>query len=327
MAGILCLALALQDGVSQDTPRSLTDVKRLVDAGKLSEAGAILNELAVSSAEALHLRGVVFYRLRDFPRAIEAFVQSSAKETPGSPELKESLVLLGQSYFQSAKVPEAIAALEKAVAAGVRGNEVYYMLAMGHIQTGDAEKARRAVASLFVVEPESAAASLLSAQLMIRHEFEQAAVKELHRALRLDPAIPGAHYMLGQIAIFRGDIDLGIQELRQELSVNPNSSLAYYKMGDAFTRREEWDRAISFLQRAVWLNPDFSGPYILLGKAYLKKKDYADAEGMLRQAIRFDPQNYSAHYLLGQTLMESGKTEEGRRMLERSRQLRGNEIR
>ena len=42
----------------------------------------------------------------------------------------------------------------------------------GH-QTGEAEKARRAVASLFVVKPDSAAASLLTAKLMLRHEFER----------------------------------------------------------------------------------------------------------------------------------------------------------
>jgi hypothetical protein len=35
-----------------------------------------------------------------------------------------------------------------------------------------------------------------------------------------------------------------------------------------------------------------------------------------------DPQNYSAHYLLGQTLTAEGKTEEGRKMLERSQELR-----
>ena len=40
------------------------------------------------------------------------------------------------------------------------------------------------------------------------------------------------------------------------------------------------------------------------------------------QAIRMDPQNYSAHYLLGQVLMQSGRSEEGRRMLERSQELR-----
>ena len=50
--------------------------------------------------------------------------------------------------------------------------------------------------------------------------------------------------------------------------------------------------------------------------------EMANADGMLRQAIRLDPQNYSAHYLLGQTLIQDGKTDEGRKMLERSKELR-----
>jgi Flp pilus assembly protein TadD len=72
----------------------------------------------------------------------------------------------------------------------------------------------------------------------------------------------------------------------------------------------------------VWPNPDFSGPYILLGKAYLKKNELANAEGKLREAIRIDPQNSSTHYLLGQTLVQAGHSEQGRKMLERSQQLK-----
>jgi len=320
--GILALVIVLQSTAAQDAPGSLADAKRLVEAGRLDEARTLLTQTGDVSTEVMHLRGVVSYRLRDYPKAIEALLQASAKETPSSPEIRESLLLLGQSYFLSANVPDALAALEQAAAAGVRNNELYYMLGMGYIQGRQADKARQAIASLFLVKPDSAAAHLLTAQLMIRHEFEEAALRELHRALEIEPAVPGAHYLLGQIAVFRGEIDRGVEEFGRELSINPNSSMAYYKMGDAFMRREDWEQAIPFLQRAVWLNPDFSGPYILLGKAYLKKKDYADAEGMLRHAIRFDPQNYSAHYLLGQTLLQVGKMEEGRKMLERSQQLR-----
>ena len=42
---------------------------------------------------------------------------------------------------------------------------------------------------------------------------------------------------------------------------------------------------------------------------------------MLRRAIAIDPNNTSAHYILGQTLIQQGKTEEGKKMLERSREL------
>ena len=43
---------------------------------------------------------------------------------------------------------------------------------------------------------------------------------------------------------------------------------------------------------------------------------------MLRRAIKMDPANYQAHYLLGQVLIEGGKADEGRRMLEESQKLR-----
>jgi tetratricopeptide (TPR) repeat protein len=312
---ILGVAAALQAAAS------LEDAKRLLDAGKLAEARAMLSTLG-NSPEVAHLRGVIASRLRDHPAAIAAFREAIANEPPGSIALRESLLLLGQSYFLSARIPDALPVLERAASEGVRTNELFYMLGIGYIQNRQPDGARRAVASLFGVGSDTAAAHLLTAQMMLRHEFEDFAMKQVQQALELDPRLAGAHYLLGQIAVYRGDIDRALEEFRLELAVNPNYSMAYYKMGDAWTRREEWERAIPFLQRAVWLNPDFSGPYILLGKSYLKKTDYINAEGMLRQAIRIDPQNYSAHYLLGQTLIEAGKAEEGRRMLERSQQLR-----
>ena len=141
-------------------------------------------------------------------------------------------------------------------------------------------------------------------------------MKELRRALQLEATIPGAHYLLGQVAVFRGDIDRGVEELRQELSINPNSATAHYKLGDAFTRREEWDQAIPLLQRAVWWTP------IPPARDIPIREGVSQEEG-LRHALVAD----YAHYLLGQTLIQSGKVEEGRKMLDRSRQLRADEIR
>ena len=269
-----------------------------------------------------HSAGVGFYKQREFRKTIESLERAVTLEKPGTPEYRESTVLLGQSYYLTARLPEAAAWLQKAVDNGVRINEVFYMLGNCYIQQREPVKSRAAFAAMFNVPFESAAAHLLSAQFMIRQEFEEFAQIELARALELDGKIPQAHYLLGIMAIFRNDLDKGIEEMRLEISINPDFAMAHYKLGDAFTRREDWDAAIPPLQRAVWLNPDYSGPYILMGKAYFKKKDLASAEGMLRRAIKMDPANYQAHYMLGQVLIESGKIGEGRRMLEESQKLR-----
>jgi tetratricopeptide (TPR) repeat protein len=269
-----------------------------------------------------HSAGVEFYKQRQFAKTIEALDRAVATEKPGTPEYRESAVILGQSYYLTAHLPEAIAWLQKAVDDGVRINEVYYMLGNCYIQQREPIKSRAAFAAMFSVPFESAAAHLLTAQFMIRQEFEEFAQKELERAVELDARIPEAHYLLGMMAIFRNQLDKGIEEMRQEIAINPDFAMAHYKLGDAYTRREDWDAAIPPLQRAVWLNPDYSGPYILLGKAYFKKKDLGSAEGMLRRALKMDPANYQAHYILGQVLIQAGKAEEGRSMLEESQKLR-----
>jgi tetratricopeptide (TPR) repeat protein len=269
-----------------------------------------------------HSAGVEFYKQRQFAKTIESLERAVATEKPGTPEYRESTVLLGQSYYLTARVPEATTWLQKAVDNGVRINEVFYMLGNCYIQQREPVKSRVAFAAMFGVPVESAAAHLLTAQFMIRQEFEEFAQKELARALELDPKIPQAHYLLGMMAIFRNELDKGMEEMRQEISINPDFAMAHYKLGDAYSRREDWDAAIPPLQRAVWLNPDYSGPYILLGKAYFKKKDLGSAEGMLRRAMKMDPANFQAHYMLGQVLIEAGRTEEGRKMLEQSQKLR-----
>jgi tetratricopeptide (TPR) repeat protein len=269
-----------------------------------------------------HTDGVNFYKQRQFAKTIESLERAVAAEKPGTPEYRESAVILGQSYYLSSKLPEAAAWLQKAIDNGVHINEVFYMLGNCYIQQREPAKSRAAFAAMFSVPFDSAAAHLLTAQFMIRQEFEEFAQKELAQAVEIDPKIPQAHYLLGMMAIFRNEIDKGIEEMRLEISINPDFAMAHYKLGDAYTRREDWDAAIPALQRSVWLNPDYSGPYILLGKSYFKKNDLLSAEGMLRRAIKMDPGNYQAHYLLGQVFMQMGKTEEGRKMLEESQKLR-----
>jgi tetratricopeptide (TPR) repeat protein len=266
--------------------------------------------------------GMAHFQKREFAKAITAFEQALHEANPESPRYGATALVLGQCYFLTARNAEAVVWLEKAIAAGARSTEAYYMLGNASIQNREPVRARSAFALMFGVPADSAAAHLLTAQMMIRQEFEEYAVKELESAVKLDPKIPEAHYLLGILATFRNDIDRAVEELRTEIALNPNFAMAYYKLGDAFTRREQWTEAVPQLQKSIWLNPTNSGPYVLLGKAYFKLGEFANAEGMLRRAMQMDTNNYSAHYLLGQTLMKLGRQEEARVILERSQKLR-----
>src|SRR5690349_17862070 len=96
-----------------------------------------------------HASGVALYRQRDYAKAAEVLRRAVDQEKPGTPEYRESVVFLAQSYYLTARVAEAIPWLEKAIAEGVRTNEVQYMLGNAYVQNRESDKAVSAFANMF----------------------------------------------------------------------------------------------------------------------------------------------------------------------------------
>jgi tetratricopeptide (TPR) repeat protein len=245
-----------------------------------------------------------------------------ARLAPDAPERADVVQVLAEAHYLAGHVAEAIPYLEETARARPDA-KLAYALGMAYAQTRAAAKARDAFARLFHVAPDSAAAYLLNGQMMNRLELEDLAEAELREAIKRDPRLPEAHYVLGQIAIFRSRLDEGLALLREELAINPAHAMALYRIGDVYSRQQKWPEAIDALQQSIWMNPYFSGPYILLGKAYSRTGRPGPAEDMLRHAIDYDPNNKSAHYLLAQLLQQTGRTEEARREFAIAEKLQG----
>ncbi len=270
-----------------------------------------------------HSTAVAAYKQHKFPDAVAHFTEALKAEHPDTAEYDESVLLMGQSYFLDSKYKDAIPWLEKATAAKSPTPEAAYMLGNACIFTQQTDKAVKAFAQLFQVGANSAGAHLTTARMMLRQDADGEAATQARLALEVDPRVPEAHFLLGEVAILHAEIDDAIAELKKEIEINPSFAMAYYRLGDAYSRRERWDEAMGPLERSVWLNPNYSAPFILLGKGYLKRKELANADGILRHALRLDPQNVSAHYLLGQTLMQLGKPEEAKKEMDRWKELKG----
>jgi tetratricopeptide (TPR) repeat protein len=222
----------------------------------------------------------------------------------------------GLRLFALGQYQEAVRVLEKASAAAPERAELARALGLCYLRLRNRAGARLAFARLFGVPADSAKGHLLAAKMMMGEELGEMAEPELQAALKLDSKLPEVHFLLGEIAISRGDADTGMAELREEISLNPAFSMAYYRLGDAFTRKSMWDDAVPLLQKAIWLNPYFSSPYILLAKAYYHTDRLQFAEGMLKRALRMDPNNAGAHYLLANVYRDMGRQDDSRRELD-----------
>jgi tetratricopeptide (TPR) repeat protein len=311
---------------ANNRPSPFVEARALLDAGRYDEVIKKLSGVASSAdenTEISYLLGISWYQKRDYQRAVELLRPVVRQERETTREYQESVLALGLSHYLLGHLAESVPLLEKAAAWSPSNNELAYALGMASIQTRQPDKARESFARMFRVPVDSPAAHLLTAQMMVRVEFEEFAEVELKKALEKDPKLPQANYLLGQIAIYKGRFDEGIALMERELAINPGNANAHYKIGDAYTRLLKWDEAIVALQKSVWLYPFYSGPYILLGKSYLKKRQLSNAEGMLKRAIQFDPNNKSAHYLLGQVYQQSNRPEDAKREFAIAEKLQG----
>jgi tetratricopeptide (TPR) repeat protein len=303
---------------------ALSAARKMIDAGQPRAAiGMLIGIGDETNPPIAELLGVAYFHANDPARAISTLTPVVTRLASGSLERREAVQVLGLSHYLAGHLAESIPYLEEVRGLVPDDVKLAYTLGMAYAQTRQPDKAREAFARTFHVAPDSAAAHLVAGQMMNRLELEAFAEAELNAALKQDPKLPEAHYLLGQIAIFRSRLDEGLALMRDELAINPAHAMALYRIGDIYSRQLKWAAAITALQQSLWINPYYSGPYILLGKAYGKTGQLGAAEEMLRRAVLYDPNNKSAHYLLAQVLQQAGRAEEAAREFAIAERLQG----
>lgn len=325
MASCLPREAASCVGMKQDSPaaaeKQIAEARHLLQQGKFDEAIALLKGLAQADPNTQglsHELGAAYYKKGDYLDAIVAL----KKARDENPDDSEATQLLGLSYYLAGKPAEAIPELEKVQTWFPTANvDAAYILGICYIQTKNYPHARKAFAKMFGVTDESAASYLFTARMLLRQDFAPIAEEYGRKAVALDPKLPLAHQLLGELYLYQGKIDDAIAELRKELDVNPSYAAAYYKLADAYSRAQKFDEAERLLQRSVWLDPTATGPYILLGKVLEKKGEAALAVRALQRALAMDPNNPVPHHLLGQAYRDLGQDQEADRELKLAGQL------
>jgi tetratricopeptide (TPR) repeat protein len=316
-------AIPSSDGPHGANSPEFTHSRQLLQQGKYDEAIAELQQLASSQPQTKglsHELGIAYYRKGDYVRAVESLKQALQSD----PVDNEATQLLGLSYYLSGKPTDALPYLEKVQTWYSRANvDASYILGQCYIQTKDYPHARLAFAKMFDLAPDSAGSYLLTARMLFRQEFEPVALEYAQQAITLDPKLPLAHQLLGEIHLFQSQIADAVSDFRAELAINPGHAETYYKLADADSRIQKFDDAEKLLQRAIWLDPTATGPYVLMGKVLEKKGEPELAVRALRHAAAMDPNNAITHHLLGQAYRDLGNTEGAERELKLAGQLEG----
>jgi len=300
---------------------SFAEARKLLQQGKYDEAISQLQALASQNpnlAGLAHELGAAYYKQGSYMKGAE-YLKQAIQENPQD---SEAVQLLGLSYYLSGRPADAIPLLEKVQSWYPSANvDASYILGHCYIQTRNYPQARVAFSRMFDVGPDSAASYLFTSRMLLRQEFDPVSEEYAQKAIALDPKLPLAHYLLGELYLYKSRIPEAISEFQKEMAINPVHAATYYKLADADSRIQKFDDAERLLQRSIWLDPTSTGPYILMGKVLEKKGEFDLAVRALQRAIAMDPNNSITHHLLGQAYRDLGRMEDAERELKLAEQL------
>ena len=211
-------------------PRNLQAKSRLEAA--MAQTGSA-RHASPEPAGVERLRGMIFYQREQFPQAIDAFAKAGELDSSDH----ESVEMHGISLF-----PPWAGFRGDSVSRGKRASECRganvdpnYVLALCYADVQRYDDARHAFAAQYGFALGPAEAYLLAGRLFLRRELRDEAGAEAAKAIALNPSLPLAHELLGEVALSSADIAGAIREFEAERKINPLNPDLYGRLGDALS--------------------------------------------------------------------------------------------
>jgi len=176
----------------------------------------------------LHLqRGVVHAMRAELGPAEEDF-DAARRLTPDQPGPYAGLAMI---WMQTGQADKAVDVLRREMRRRDRDHVVPYLFAVALMRSG-----------VDAAAPEAAEA-----------------VDALQAAIRANAEFAPAHSELGRLLLKRGEVDGAIRELERAVAIDPEITAALYNLGQAYRRKGDTARAAELLARVTKLNAQERG--------------------------------------------------------------------
>lgn len=200
--------------------------------------------------------------------------------------------------------------------------DALYYLSQAYYLDGQPGPAADAILRAAALAPARADILQKYGQYLCEYKACPEGLRQLQRAQRLDPELPGIDFDIG-MAHFRL---ASVAEARQYLEVaakkDPGNLVAARFLADVLHRSAEWQRASELYERVVAQEPRNAWAFYGLGFVLIALDRPEEALAPLRRALELDPTIAKAHYQLGRALRLVDRDGEARKEWEMFRALR-----
>ena len=138
-----------------------------------------------------------------------------------------------------------------------------------------------------------------SAKKFARQGDSTRALKELQKAIELNPDYKEAYWAIGFLYSDLNKTDDAIKIFKQVIQIDKNSPEAWNNLGLILARCERYNEAIKTFEEAILIDPQNASFHNNLGNVYFSQGKYVEAMQSFQTAIKLDPTYAESYHRLG----------------------------
>ncbi len=135
------------------------------------------------------------------------------------------------------------------------------------------------------------------------------ALKNLNKALELDPELADAHFNFGKLLQSQDKSEEAIEHYMDAIRIDPKMAEAYSNCGAAYYMIGKPEDAKKYLTLALQINPDYAEAHNNLGLILFENENFNEAVKHFTRAVQINPRHETAIKYLRHILKMQGKIE------------------
>ena len=242
----------------------------------------------------------------DTKSAVSAGREAAAK----FPDNADLHYWLTHAYFGEGEFPEALSAIDRAIALDCRDSAFHCIRADVLLRLERFEEAIRDAQAVLDADPDH------------WHSFEQIiealvslgrpgdAEVRAKKLVQLAPAEPYALLIASRFFLSQDRLELALDLVDQALEINADDQPARQLRGLVLFRMEDYRRASEDLRQYASCHPNSVSTHCRLADSLLRSGEFEEAIGVAEHLIEIDPEHSHALYVRGRALIELDRPED-----------------
>ena len=262
------------------------------------------------NATAIQRVGMIWF-VEGAPLQALPYLQTARELAPGNLALRAKLASAFRALGHNAEArSEAISILQQSPG----NDEALLLLADTSLSPEDIAYTEQQLRESD--QPDKATVHLALAALFVRKGQPEDAVKEVERALVLDPKSVLAHMAMGNIWWSKNDLARAGGEFKTAAELDPVRSPARIKYAEFKVSTRAVEEAKTLLKEVTTQTPDYLPAWSVLAQIAAAEKKYDEALAFLTNVLVRDGENYEARMLQATIWLARGEGEKAERSLE-----------